>query len=42
MDIVLIPMHPLERAALKNVHHALGIQTIKQIIYLFREMYRET
>jgi hypothetical protein len=38
MDVVSILAH----AALKTVHHAPVVQTVKQIIQLFREWYTET
>jgi hypothetical protein len=42
MGVNSIPTYPLERAALKIMHHASIIQMVKQIIQLFREMYTET
>jgi hypothetical protein len=37
MGVVLIPMHTLERAALKIVHHVLVIQTVKQIFHFLEK-----
>jgi hypothetical protein len=42
MGIILIPTHPLEHVILKIVHHETVIQTVKQIVQLFRERYTET
>jgi hypothetical protein len=42
MGVVLIPARSFTSVALRNVHRALVIQTVKQTIQLFREMYTET
>jgi hypothetical protein len=41
MGVISIPSRPLARAALKIMHHALVIQTVKQTVQLFREMNTE-
>jgi hypothetical protein len=42
MGIVLIPARSLVHVALKIMHHAPIVQTVKQTIQLFRERYTET
>jgi hypothetical protein len=42
MGVVSIPVHPLMHVALKTMHHAQVIQTVKQTVQLFREKYTET
>jgi hypothetical protein len=39
IGVVLIPAHTLKRAALETVHCAPVIQTVNQIVQLFRERY---
>jgi hypothetical protein len=42
MSVISIPARPLESVALKTMYHALVIETVKQIIQLFRERYTKT
>jgi hypothetical protein len=41
MNVILIPACPLMRVVLKNIHHTLVIQMVKQTIQLFRERYTQ-
>jgi hypothetical protein len=42
MCVILIPVHPLVRVALKTVHRVLVIQADKQTVQFFIEIYTET
>jgi hypothetical protein len=39
--VLLVHMHPLKCVALRTVHHALVIQTVKQTVQLFSKRYTE-
>jgi hypothetical protein len=41
MNILLVHAHPLECVALRTVHCAPVIQTVKQTVQVFRERYTE-
>jgi hypothetical protein len=41
MDVLLTPVHPLKCVALRIVHRAPVIQTVKQTVALFRKRYTE-
>jgi hypothetical protein len=41
MDVISIPVHPLEYIISRTVHHVSVIHTIKQNIKLYRERYIE-
>jgi PHP family Zn ribbon phosphoesterase len=40
-DVVLIQAHPLKHVISRTVHRASVIQTVKQIVQLFRKRYTE-
>jgi hypothetical protein len=39
MGVILVPTRPLKCVISKTVHHAPVIQTVKQIVQLFKERY---
>jgi hypothetical protein len=41
MGILLTPVNPLKSIALRTVHHVPVIQTVKQMVQLFRKRYTE-
>jgi hypothetical protein len=41
IGIVLVPVRSLEYVVSRTIHRVLVIQTVKQIVQLFRERYTE-